>query len=67
MPDYIVVKIGGSMACPFELTKRNKFLGLFEKVKVKAHFPLKYSVAHFTLKVVQMGHRHINYMSHRKK
>ena len=48
MPDYIVVKIGGSMACPFGLTKRNKFLGLFEKVKVKAHFPLKYFVAHFT-------------------
>ena len=48
MPDYIVVKIGCIMACPFELTKRKKILGLFEKVKVEARFPLKFSVAYFT-------------------
>ena len=67
MPDYIVVKIGGSMACCFELTKRNKFLNLFEKVKVKAHFPFKFSVAYFIWNVIQVSHGHINYMNHRKK
>ena len=66
MPDYIVVKIGGSMACRSELMKRNKFMDLFEKVKVKAHFPFKFYVAYFTWNVIQVSHGHINYMNHRK-